>query len=313
MTGAPKPRVLCLDDEMHVLESLRDTLRRKFEVVITTNGFEALRLLTEHPCEAVVSDMRMPLLDGARFLTLAREHAPDTVRVMLTGHSTLDDAAAAINEGQIFRLLIKPCKTKDLSHALDAAVDQHRLVAREREIRASSLQATMGTLVELAARVDPDGPVRAHRVRRQAVELATHAAGVAPSWELERACELMQVGAVALSPETRARVARGTRLSREHAAELERLPELAVSVLEGLPELEPVTALLAAMSGPFLSPRAGSAGTSPTAAALRIVLDFDLLERQDVPTETALNALRARHRRYDPALLTTFADLLQVT
>jgi DNA-binding NtrC family response regulator len=97
VTGARKPRVLCLDDEPHVLESLRDTLRRRFEVVITTNGFEALRLLTEQPCEVVVSDMRMPRLNGARFLTLAREHAPETVRVMLTGHSTLDDAAAAIN------------------------------------------------------------------------------------------------------------------------------------------------------------------------------------------------------------------------
>jgi response regulator RpfG family c-di-GMP phosphodiesterase len=312
VTGARKPRVLCLDDEPHVLESLRDTLRRRFEVISTTNGFEALRLLTEQPCEVVVSDMRMPLLNGARFLTLAREHAPDTVRVMLTGHSTLDDAAAAINEGQIFRLLIKPCQPKDLSDALDAAVDHHGLLAREREIRGHSRQATTRTLVDLAARVDPDGPARAKRIRRQAVELATQA-GVAPPWELERACELMQVGAVALSPETRARVALGTRLSREHATELERLPELTASLLEGLPELEPITALLAATSPPFVPSTPSVAGTPPTAAVLRIVLDFDLLERQDVPTESALNALRARSRRYDPALLTTFADLIEIT
>jgi len=261
----------------------------------------------------VVSDMRMPRLNGARFLTLAREHAPETVRVMLTGHSTLDDAAAAINEGQIFRLLIKPCKPKDLSDALDAAVDHHALLARQREIRGHSLQATTRTLVDLAARVDPDGPARANRVRRQAVELATQAAGVAPPWELERACELMQIGAVALSPQTRARVALGTRLSREHATELERLPELTASLLDGLPELEPVTALLVAMSPPFVPSTPSVAGTPPTAAVLRIALDFDLLERQDVPTESALNALQARSRRYDPALLTTLADLLEIT
>jgi response regulator RpfG family c-di-GMP phosphodiesterase len=312
VSDAGKPRVLCLDDEPRVLEGLRDALRRRFEVVISSNGFEALRLLTEQPYDAVVSDMRMPLLNGARFLTLAREHAPETVRVMLTGHSTLDDAAAAVNEGHIFRLLIKPCKATDLSDTLDAAVDHHRLLVREREIRDQSQQTTMRTLIDLAARVDPDGPARAERIRRQALELATQAAGVAPSWELACACDLMQVGAVALSPETRARLALGTRLSREHATELEQLPELAASLLTPLPALEPITALLRATTTSFVPPRPDTAGTPAAAAVLRIALDFELLERQDVPTASALSALRAR-RRYDQALVTTLTDLLEVT
>src|ERR1700712_321671 len=137
-----KPRVLCLDDEPLVLESLRDALRRKFEIVVSTNGFEALRLLASDPFAVVLTDMAMPMPDGARFLTLAREHAPDTVRVMLTGQSALHDAAAAINEGQIYRLLIKPCKTDDLVHALDAAVVEHEARIAQRDERDGLVEAT---------------------------------------------------------------------------------------------------------------------------------------------------------------------------
>src|SRR5688572_25668036 len=89
VSSASKPRVLCVDDEPNVLESLRDTLRKRFDVVVTTNGFEALRMLKEERFEVLVSDMRMPMINGARFLSLAREHAPDTVRLLLTGQSAL--------------------------------------------------------------------------------------------------------------------------------------------------------------------------------------------------------------------------------
>ena len=78
-----------------MLESLRDALRRRFDVTGTTNGFRALKLLSEQPYEVVLSDLRMPLLNGTRFLSLAREHAPGTVRLLLTGQSTVDDAVAA--------------------------------------------------------------------------------------------------------------------------------------------------------------------------------------------------------------------------
>ena len=83
-------------------------LRRRFEVVTSTNGFEALKLMVAEPFPVVVTDMRMPLIDGARFLKLAREHAPDTVRILLTGQSTLTDAVSTVNDGQIFRFLLKP-------------------------------------------------------------------------------------------------------------------------------------------------------------------------------------------------------------
>jgi response regulator RpfG family c-di-GMP phosphodiesterase len=313
MSTPAKPRVLCLDDELDVLESLRDTLRRKFQIVVTTNGFEALRMLAAEPYEVVLSDMRMPLLNGARFLSLAREHAPDTVRVMLTGHSALPDAAAAINEGQIFRLLIKPCKTDDLTTALQAAVEQYHVNVREREADARTGRSVTDALVKLAACADPNGPDRATRVRRHAVELAEKAENVKPSADLELACELMQIGAVALSHEVLARAAQVSRIGQEQAGELEKLPELAAPLLPDLPQFKTVTAMLLAAGQQNATSRRRWPEVCESGNVLRIALDYELQLRQGSPGEFAVRTLQGRSGRYDEEILATFASMMQFT
>jgi response regulator RpfG family c-di-GMP phosphodiesterase len=307
---AAKPRVLCVDDEPQVLDSLRDALRRRFDVIATTNGFEALRMLATEPCQVVLSDMRMPMLDGARFLTLAREHAPDTVRLLLTGQSTLEHAVAAVNDGEIFRFLLKPCPTPELVAALDAAVERHETLVRERELGEETLRETVRAFSQMAEAVDPTAPRRSKRIRDQAVDLAA-AAGLAGSTrDLERACELMQAGTLGLTPETRGHLAQGRRLGRNDAADLERLPELAVRLVGHITLLDPVVRLLSAATRPLRpAPHDDLATTAPAARVLRIVLDFDLLELQGVPPGSALEMLRGRTDRYDGALLETFADL----
>jgi CheY-like chemotaxis protein len=280
-------------------------------VVTTTNGFEALRILAEEPCQAVLSDMRMPLLNGARFLTLARQHAPETVRLLLTGQSTIDDAVAAVNDGEIFRFLIKPCGTRDLIAALDQAVTRYQSLVSDRDDREQTVRGTIDALTRLAAAIDPDGPARAAYIRREAVALAAGVDGAGPQWELERACELMQVGVVALPAEIRAELAPNRSLSPRHRPELERLPELAAPFLHAIPRLSPVAALLAAAGEPLVPRIPGVAGTPPAARVLRIALDYALLERDGVSVDSALHKLQSRSGRYDAELLTTFAGLVQ--
>jgi response regulator RpfG family c-di-GMP phosphodiesterase len=306
-----KPRVLCLDDEPLVLESLRDTLRRKFEIVVSTNGFEALRLLASDPFAVVLTDMRMPMLDGARFLTLAREHAPDTVRVMLTGQSALPDAAAAVNDGQIFKLLIKPCKTDDLTAALEAAVVEHTARVAQRSEYDGLVEAAVQGMMKLAAQIDPDGRARGDRIKRHALELAGQVK-IASTSELVAACALMQIGAVGVSSETRARAGSNSRLGPEHATELERLPELAAPLVPALAALKPVAALLAA-TAPALAARRSTPDNPGCAQVLRIALDYELQLSQGAPGATAMRALNARANRYDDALLATWGELMQFT
>jgi two-component system cell cycle sensor histidine kinase/response regulator CckA len=125
--------ILCVDGDPHLLEGLSRTLRKDFVVTTALSrvaGLEALR--STGPFAVVVADTRMPGEDGGSFLSLVRQTAPDTTRVLLTGQTDLNAAIAAVNQGNIFQFLSKPCPTDTLLNAIEAAAEQYRLVTAER-------------------------------------------------------------------------------------------------------------------------------------------------------------------------------------
>jgi DNA-binding NtrC family response regulator len=126
-------KVLFVDDDANVLAAHRRMLRNDFEIDTAGGGEEALERLGAHgPYAVVVSDLRMPGLDGIRFLTEVRRRAPTAVRIMLTGYSNVENAIAAVNDGQIFHFLTKPCPPATLAAALRAGLEQHRLLRPRR-------------------------------------------------------------------------------------------------------------------------------------------------------------------------------------
>jgi len=273
--------------------------------VPSTNGFEALKMLVAESFPVVVSDMRMPMIDGSRFLKLAREHAPDTVRILLTGQSTLEDAVSTVNDAQIFRFLLKPCATPDLIEAIDASILQHEEIAGRRGGPSSSLVHAMMAMV---ATVDPTAAERAARVRRSAIDLAK-AMHLPSENEIARACELAQLGAIGLQRETLAQLASVRPLNTDQGAEIERLAEVAVPFLEGIPGLATEHALLQHVAAPLVPTRPGSAGTPLSARVARVALDYDVLMLQHLPDHLRLDAMRSRAARYDPAVIDTFEDV----
>src|SRR5690349_25078971 len=99
-----RPRVICVDDEPHILSGLGLHLRRRYDVEVATSGEAALDLLDRKPEAAVViSDMRMPNMSGADFLSKASERHPNTTCILLTGYAEIDSAIRAINHGHVFR------------------------------------------------------------------------------------------------------------------------------------------------------------------------------------------------------------------
>jgi CheY-like chemotaxis protein len=287
---AERPRVLCLDDETLVLEGLKDRLHRHFDVVATTNGFEALRLMASESFPVVISDMRMPMLDGARFLTLAREHAPDTVRIVLTGQAQMDDAIQAVNGGQVFRFLVKPCAEADLRAAIDAGIEQHRLRTSERVLLEETLRGAISTMVEVLTLADPLAFGRATRIRQHVTSVARRA-GVELTWELVSAALLSQIASLTVRND-----------------EVERLPIMADRLLEHIPRLETVRRLLR-HAGPEDEAEPAAAG-SPAANILRIAIDYELLESEMADSDRALAAMRGRYGRYDPKLLEALAEAI---
>ena len=128
-------KILIVDDDPAVLDGLRRTLGRCYDLETALGPQEGLHALTEHgPFAVIVSDLRMPGLSGVEFLRRAKDIAPQAVPLMLTGHGDLDTAMEAINEGQIFRFLTKPCPPSILQRSLEAALAQYRLAAADREL-----------------------------------------------------------------------------------------------------------------------------------------------------------------------------------
>jgi signal transduction histidine kinase len=136
-----RERILCVDDEPRILNGLRRRLQDRFVVTVAPDGAAGLELLERQgPFAVVVSDMRMPGMDGAAFLKRVRARTADTVRILLTGHADVEAAIAAVNDGNVFRFLTKPCPPEVLISALDGAVRQYRSAVDARLERARLVQ-----------------------------------------------------------------------------------------------------------------------------------------------------------------------------
>lgn len=125
----PPPRLLLVDDEPNILTSLRRLLRAEGYAIRTAEGgMQGLELLGQEPADVIVSDMRMPQMNGAEFLKQARERWPDSIRILLTGFADMASTISAVNEGGIHAYLNKPWDDAQLLHVVRGAVERKRLV-----------------------------------------------------------------------------------------------------------------------------------------------------------------------------------------
>ena len=302
-----KPKILCVDDEPQVLEGIGLTLRRRYEVLTATSGAEALSLVDANPeLSVILSDMRMPEMNGATFLARAREHAPDATRMLLTGYTDLDAAIAAVNEGQIFRFLTKPCAPPALLAAFEAAVEQHRLVTAEKVLLEQTLHGAIKALTDILALTSPAAFGRGTRIKMLVSELADHL-GIRERWQVEVAAMISQLGHITLPPKTAEKVYFGQPLSGEEQLLVRELPEVTERLLGNIPRLETVREILARYSKPRPSPeeQAGlSLGVADMGAEiLRVAVDFDAIETGEHSADEVLALMAARESRYDPAVL----------
>jgi response regulator RpfG family c-di-GMP phosphodiesterase len=302
-----KPCVLCVDDEPMVLEGLRDTLRRGFEVRVAGSGAEALALLKERPRDfaIVIADMRMPEMPGSLFLREARRVAPLAVRMLLTGHADSEAAINAVNDGQIARFLTKPCDRDELLEACAGALWQHRMHKTERDLLEQTVRGSVRALTDVLALAAPG--VFGHSARlKELVAALAEESGWSDAWEIEVAALLAQVGAVALPAETAEKLYSGAPLTADERAMVARVPAATHRILAHIPGLDGVLQILSHRHRRFDSIETD--GMLPVGARmLRIAIDFIALERADPCPRAALETMRGRAGAYDPHLLEAFA------
>jgi response regulator RpfG family c-di-GMP phosphodiesterase len=312
MSKGAKERVLCVDDEPNVLEGLSLHLSRRYQVSCAQSGAAAVEVLrTGPPVAVVVSDMRMPGMDGATFLALARELAGDAVRILLTGQADIRSAAAAVNDGQIFRFLAKPCSPPMLLQAVEAAVTQHQMLTVEREVLEQTVHGSIKALSDVLAIASPLSFGRAMRIKQHVTDLCA-VLNIRERWQVEVAAMLSQLGYITLPTETVERVYYGQPLSDAEKAMLLRVPKVTEQLIANIPRLEPIREVLALAARPFRVrelPEGADRQRARWAQMLQIASDFDALESQGNPTSLVVDTLRGRGERYDPELMSALAGL----
>ena len=237
--------VLFVDDEPHLLEGMARALRNRFDVHTATSGEQALRVLeTEGPFAVVVSDMRMPEMDGVQFLAKARDLCPDTVRMILSGQSDLTATIAAVNDGNIFRFLNKPCAAQVVSAAVGTGIEQYHLIMAERVLLEQTLSGAVDMLIEMLAVVNPAASAQARRLQRYVIALIA-ALGLRERWQWPLAALLSQIGCVSLPKDTLSKVEAGQSLSDEEKRLFDSHPQMAGEMLAAIPRLEDVALMVA--------------------------------------------------------------------
>jgi len=304
MSALPKPHILCVDDEPHVVEGLALVLRKDYEVHTACTAEQALHKLRDVSNLAVViSDMRMPKMDGATFLHQAVLRRPDAARILLTGQADRDEAIRAVNEGQIFRFLVKPCPPDQLKTAIDAGVIHYRLQNAERSILQETLLGCIKSLMEVLAIANPVAFGRAGLIKRRAMEVATRL-GTPDFWQLEAAALLSQLGYAGLAPGLVDKVYHGQALSPAEQEKVAAIPDMANVLLEHIPRLEPVIQILAALKWSDTQVAALGEGTIGIASRiLGLILEYDALIARTHSHDAACEQLRSRHARFGSKLI----------
>lgn len=305
-------KILLVDDDNNILDGYRRSLSREFVMETALGGQQALKLITENgPYAVVVSDMRMPGMDGIELLSKIKTHSPDTIRVMLTGNSEIDTAISAINEGSIFRFLAKPCSKDVMARTLTAALVQHRLVTAEKQLLEETLSRSIQVLTEVLSLVNPAAFSRAERARRYIHHIVT-SMKLPNVWQYEVAAMMSQLGCVTLPSETIEAVYKGEKLSASEQAQYDAHPSVAYDLLSKIPRLEPIARMIEHQNRPLPEAR----DTDPEMAdirlgteILRLTLAYEKLIHKGTSRIEAVHILSHQHKHFKSEFFDALVEL----
>lgn len=309
MTESGERRVLLVDDEQAVLDGLSRQHRKHFDIVSACGveaGLEALR--TRGPFAVVVSDYKMPVMNGAQFLAKAREMAPDTCRVMLTGQTDLGTAVEAVNRGSLFRFLTKPCDPELFRSVVEAGIEQHRLVGAERSLLEETVKGSIEVLAEVLSLSNPAAFGRATRVCRYVKHMVADL-GLPDAWQYETAALLSQIGCVAVPHDVFDRLSRGEQLPPDQLRMLDKHPELARDLLGRIPRLAEVAAMVFHQQPDNAAPQDAGKEVRIGSRILAAALAYDELLSLGATAQQATAALKRDVSKYGARILQALATV----
>lgn len=307
-------KVLLVDDEPNVLDGYRRTLRKQFQIITAQGGSEGLgKLKEEGPFAAVVSDMQMPEMNGVEFLQSVKKQFPRVMRLMLTGNADQDTVISAINEGDVFRFLNKPCSPEDMASALKDAIEQHRAHLIEKRLLQETLNGAIKGLLDILSITNPEVFGQTAHIVKHAKECATQL-GWEANWELETSARLCLVGLVTLPSEINLKVIQRKPLTKEEDQLFEGFPEAGAKLIENIPRMGRVADNVRYLLYEYLDVRAVDSGdiqVPPISKLLRLVIDFMSYIRADFQEDEAIELMKSKGGLYDEKMLAALIESLQ--
>lgn len=305
-------KILFVDDDPNILAAYQRQLRRRLNIDVAPDAETALKMLrTNGPYAIIVTDLRMPRTDGIQLLMKAREIAPQTVRIMLSGSPDQRAAIEAINEGNIFRFLTKPCLPDAFARAIEAGLEQYKLVMAERELLEKTLSSSVNVLTETLSLVNPAAFGRSTRLKRYVRHVARQLK-LENLWKYEVAATLSQIGCVTLPSVTLEKVYAGEELTPQERAAYDTHPMVGSRLLGTIPRLEDVAQMVARQNENWTGTESLTSyredPVTTGARLLRIAIDFDDRLFRGKNADEAL--LEMTHRRqYHPTLLAALENI----
>ncbi|HEY4904536.1 MAG TPA: HD domain-containing phosphohydrolase [Candidatus Sulfotelmatobacter sp.] len=305
-------KILLVDDDSNILDGYRRSLSREFQMETACGGQEALKLTAQNgPYAVVISDMRMPGMDGLELLRAVKTRSPDTVRVMLTGNADMDTAINAINEGSIFRFLNKPCTKEVMAKTLTAALMQYRMVTAEKQLLEQTLSGSIQVLTEVLSLVNPAAFSRAERARRYIHHVVT-SMKLGNPWQYEVAAMMSQLGCVTLPSETINAIYSGETLSANEQAQYDAHPQVAYDLLSKIPRLEAIAWMVKHQNQQLPEEESGDsqpADIRQGAEILRLTLAYERLIHKGSSRTEAVHALSRKNKDFSPEFFQALVTL----
>jgi len=311
-------QILFVDDESMVLQGLQRSLRSmrsEWDMEFVENGTAALEFLAARPFDVIVSDMRMPGMNGVELLSRANELFPDTTRIMLTGNADLQTAVEAVNQGHVFRFIMKPCDSDALVQVLQQAIRQHELITAERTLLEQTLKGTVHMLVDLLSFLDPVSFGKAQATGNLAEGVAREV-GMDNPWVLGIASILSQIGILTLPAEVAAKLQSGGALTGEEQGLADRVPQIGAELIGNIPRMEEVADSVRYMHKNFNGTGFPQDNLKEEripmgGRILRVVRGFEGLKAGNGSEAEVLAAMALNPISYDPHVVQALASFLR--
>lgn len=297
-------KVLCVDDEENVLRAFERNLRLHFEIETAVGPAAGLSAIAQSgPYAVVISDLRMPGMDGIQFLTAVRHQSPDSVRLILSGNADLQAAIASVNEGSIYRFLTKPCAVDTLRTAIDGALNQYQLTIAERELLEHTLSGSVAVMTEVLSIISPLAFSRASRIRRYVRHMATRL-NLSDSWQFDLASMLSQIGCIAVPADILEKLYTGMALTAEEQNTFASHPSVGQSLLAKIPRMEAIAEMIGHQMTPFreLHDLEIPAAVKLGAQMLMVATHLDQTVSSGDTQETAMRFMSDRPETFHPKL-----------